>query len=286
MEGDPLVRPPGAAPPPAERGEVPAPPPAAPRAGAPPPGPIPAHVLEQQQQQRRRRRRREDARGGHGAGQRRGARGRGPRRAARPPGRWDVVNGKELLGSVAMLVGLVMLLSGLGTSSWVTGTIRTFVVDDSGGTGSGELPPSVTTEWEVGLLRSSTVFTDTDGATERREFDNVGDELRAGEVALTLTVPAAMAAVVTATAAAALAFGRMKQTEDLLHGFTIWGSFVAGLMTIIGAIAYSAVVPKLIDPLTFGYSFIIVLCSGFLFLIGGLVFVLARQEQIHMEMLR
>lgn len=35
--------------------------------------------------------------------------------------------------------------------------------------------------------------------------------------------------------------------------------------------------PKLEEPLTYGYSFILVLASGFFVLIGGLIFVLSRQ---------
>lgn len=108
---------------------------------------------------------------------------------------------------------------------------------------------------------------------------NEGRFLTAGETALSLCLVGLLASFVSSVASGLLTVGKMQRTASLGHSLAIWGAFIGGLTYIFASIAYSAVVPKLEPSLTFGWSFIFVLSSGFLVLIGGLIFVLSKQEQ-------
>jgi len=116
-----------------------------------------------------------------------------------------------------------------------------------------------------------------------------------------------LASIVSTTFSLLLGMGRLYDSSVVgtAHTYAMWGAFCGGVAfigtsiactpcsfvhytrlqccTLSGvdlALSDSALMPKLEDSLTYGYSFILVLASGFFVLIGGLVFVLSRQVSI------
>eukprot|EP01006_Ploeotia_vitrea_P037213 TRINITY_DN66104_c6_g2_i1.p3 TRINITY_DN66104_c6_g2~~TRINITY_DN66104_c6_g2_i1.p3 ORF type:complete len:208 (+),score=94.79 TRINITY_DN66104_c6_g2_i1:106-729(+) len=195
-----------------------------------------------------------------------------------PGGDEDGVNGKLLVGATLVAGGCALVVVGLLTMNWVVGST---IVNQE------------TVDHHVGVFRTQLTFTSTTTTTttggggihttervdERViEFDNQGNTLDAGETAVGLSAFGLILSFIALGTAFVLSIGRMPNTVTLGHSIAIWCSFGGGLAFVIASIAYSAVFPKLEQTLSFGWSFIMVLAGGFVVLIGGLVFVLTKQE--------